>query len=401
MPRQQHRYRRIFGGTLLFCASITPAWAASVAQSIPEEAYQNGWRGISLVMHGEVEGVANLSGGIQTGTTATGLWKGGLALHSGKAGWWPGGLFVLEGLAADSANPDSLYIGDLQGVSSLTTPYPHIARLYKAYYRQHIGDYTLRLGLINPNDYFNDTGVASELFNTSFGIYPIISANIPFTPTYPYSSLGVMASASWGHTMLMVGAFGADGVHPFRAPWGSDGMMYYGEIDQSIPIGQGTAMLKAGGYYNHIYGPYLTQNIGIGPSSSQGGFYGAAEYRWKTDQINWGVFVQAGGAPNAATVSPVNAYMGVGLRLRHFIPGSPGSTLSLGMARAWKRQSGSNAGGAETSLEVNFKQPVLKDFYIQPDLQYIVNPGANGPGNTLPNAFVAIIRLGWHYHAYG
>ncbi|PKY11626.1 hypothetical protein B1757_03100 [Acidithiobacillus marinus] len=401
MSQPQHRYRPLLLGAMLFFAGITPAWAASSGQSIPEEAHQYWWRGISLVMHGQVEGIANLSGGIRTGTTATGLWKGGLALHTGKAGWWQGGLFVVEGLAADSGNPDGLYVGDLQGVSNLTTPYPHIARLYKAYYRQNLGNYTLRLGLINPNDYFNVTGVAGELFNASYGIYPTITANIPFTPTYPYSSLGVMASASWGNTTVLVGAFDADGVHPFRAPWGRDGMMYYGEVDQSIPIGPGTAMLKAGGYYNHIYGPYLTQNIGIGASASQGGFYGTAEYRWKADQMNWGIFLQGGGAPNTAVVSPVNAYLGAGLRLRHFIPDSPGSTLSLGMDRAWQRQTGSNMGAAETSLEVNFKQPVFKDFYIQPDLQYIVNPGANGPGNTIPNAFVAIIRLGWHYHLQG
>ncbi len=400
MLRQRYHAHKFILSTFLFCVSATPAWAASFGQSIPEAAHQNWWNGVSLVMHGEVEGVSNLSGGISTGTTATGLWKGGLALHTGKAGWWQGGLLVVEGLAADSGAPDSLYVGDIQGVSNLTTPYSHIANLYKAYYRQNIGAYTFRIGLINPNDYFNVTGVAGQLFNASYGIYPIITANISYTPTYPYSSLGAMASANWGNTTIVAGAFGADGVHPFRAPWGSDGMIYYGEVDQRISIGAGTAMLKAGGYYNHIYGPYLSQNIGIGPASSQGGFYGTAEYRWKADQKRWGIFLQGGGAPNAATVSPVNAYMGAGVRLGHFIPDSPGSTLSLGIARAWQRQSGTNAGGAETSLEVNFRQPVFKDFYIQPDLQYIVNPGANGPENALPNAFVAIIRLGWHYHLH-
>ncbi|WP_217805758.1 carbohydrate porin, partial [Acidithiobacillus thiooxidans] len=203
MLRQQNRYRNILLSSILFCASTAPAWAASTGQSIPEAAHQNWWRRISLVIHGQVEGVSNLSGGISTGSTATGLWKGGLALHTGKAGWWQGGLFVVEGLAADSSNPDSLYIGDLQSVSNLTTPYQHMAHLYKAYYRQKFGDYTLRLGLLNPNDYFNDTGVAGELFNASYGIYPIISANIPFTPTYPYSSLGAIAAASWGNTTVM------------------------------------------------------------------------------------------------------------------------------------------------------------------------------------------------------
>lgn len=391
---RQHRFFRYLSlSTLMFCASSTAAWAASSGQSIPEAAHQNWWRGLSIVMHGEVESVSNLDGGIATGTTATGLWKGGIALHTGKAGWWQGGLFVVEGLAADSGAPDNLYVGDLQGVSNLTTPYPHMARLYKAYYRQNLGPYTLRLGLINPNDYFNVTGVAGELFNASYGISPIITANLPFTPTYPYSSLGVMTSATWGSSTLMIGVFGADGVHPFRAPWGGNGMIYHGEVDQSLPLGLGTATLKVGGYYNHDYGPYLTQNIAIGPAPSQGGFYGAAEYRWKAGGKDWGAFLQGGGAPNNAKVSPVNAYMGAGLRLRHFITGSLGSTLSLGMNRAWLRQN-----GAETSLEINFRQPIFKGFYVQPDLQYIINPGANNSENAIPNAWVAILRVGWHYH---
>ncbi len=182
-----------------------PAWASSASLSIPEKTYVNSWKGLSLVMQGRIESVSNLNGGIAPGTTATGLWLGGLALHTSEAGWWQGGLFVIEGLAADGSNPDSLYVGDLQGVSNLTTPYPHMAHLYKAFYRQRLGRYTVRLGLINPNDYFNDTGVASDLFNASYGIYPTITVNIPYTPTYPCSSLGAMVSATWGNTTILTG----------------------------------------------------------------------------------------------------------------------------------------------------------------------------------------------------
>jgi porin len=34
---------------------------------------------------------------------------------------------------------------------------------------------------------------------------------------------------------------------------------------------------------------------------------------------------------------------------------------------------------------------------ISPDLQYVINPGANAPGSALPNALVAIVRLSWRY----
>ncbi|WP_308388216.1 carbohydrate porin [Acidithiobacillus sp. AMEEHan] len=371
------------------CASAAP-----LSQSIPEESHVQFWKGISLVNHLDIEGVANLSGGQAQGSTATGLWKGALALHTGKAGWWSGGLFLVEGLVANSGNPNA-YVGDLQGVSNLTTPFAHIARLYKAYYRQSSGPFTVRVGLINPNDYFNTTGVAAELFNASHGIYPTLTANVPYTPTYPYSSLGAMGSYQIGDTTIQLGAFNADGYTPFRRPWLSDGQIYYGEIDQALQLGPGTVTLKAGGYYNHVTSNYL-QNpndpnaAAIGTAPSQGGFYTAAEYRWKAAGVDCGSFVQGGGAPNSAAVSPVNAYVAVGLRLRNFVPGSPKSTLSLGFDRAWQRQS-----GAETSIEVNFRQPVFKQFYIQPDLQYILNPGANAVGAQLPNALVGILRIGW------
>jgi porin len=370
------------------------AHAAPISQSIPEESHLYWWNGLSLINHIDIEGVANLSGGQTRGSTATGLWKGALALHTGKAGWWSGGLFLVEGLVANSGNPNA-YVGDLQGVSNLTTPFAHISRLYKAYYRQTSGPFTARVGLINPNDYFNTTGVAAELFNASYGIYPTITVNIPYTPTYPYSSLGAMASYQLDDTTFQVGIFNADGYTPFRRPWLSDGQIYYGEIDQALHWGPGTLTLKAGGYYNHVSSDYL-QNANypnaaaIGTAPSQGGFYGTAEYRWKAAGMDWGSFVQGGGAPNNASVSPVNAYVAAGLRLRNFVPNSPKSTLSLGFDRAWQRQS-----GAETAIEINFRQPVFKDFYVQPDLQYVVNPGANAVGAQVPNALVGILRIGW------
>jgi len=386
----------LFLTTTLCLTAGSLAQAAPLSRSIPEEQHIHWWNGLSLVNHVDLEGVANLRGGQARGSAGTFLWKGALALHTDKAGWWQGGLFLVEGLVANSGDPDR-YVGDVQSVSNLTTPTAHVARLYKAYYRQNLGPFTFRVGLINPNDYFNDTGVAAELFNASFGIYPVISGNIPYTPTYPYSSLGVMAAYTVEETTLQAGVFNADGYTDLRAPWGGEGQIYYGEIDENLALASDKLALKAGGYYNHVSSDYLRNAIAIGPAPSQGGFYGTAEYRWKSgNSEDWGAFVQAGAAPNSASTSPINAYVGAGLRLRDFLPASPKSTLSLGFARAWQRQA-----GAETSVEVNWYQPVFHNFYIQPDLQYVINPGANAPGNTLPNALVGILRVGWRGSLWG
>jgi len=112
--------------------------------------------------------------------------------------------------------------------------------------------------------------------------------------------------------------------------------------------------------------------------------------------MDWGSFMQGGGAPNNATTSPVNAYVAAGLRLRNFVPGSPKSTLSLGFDRAWQRQN-----GAETAIEINFRQPIFQALYVQPDLQYILNPGARPSGQQLPNVLVGILRIGWRWSLTG
>ncbi|MEL5849550.1 MAG: hypothetical protein U7M05_09335 [Candidatus Igneacidithiobacillus chanchocoensis] len=75
--------------TLTAAACGNYAHAAPLSQSIPEESHVYWWNGLSLVNHIDIEDVANLSGGQARGSTATGLWKGALALHTGKAGWWP------------------------------------------------------------------------------------------------------------------------------------------------------------------------------------------------------------------------------------------------------------------------------------------------------------------------
>jgi porin len=375
---------------------VPNAWGKEKRHAAPKIVHHGWERGLSFLNHLDLESVSNLGGGLARGTTASGLWEGTLALRTGRAGWWRGGRFLVEGLASDSGEPDVLYIGDLQGVSNITTPYPHVTRLFKAYYRQRLDPYTLRLGLIDPNDYFNTLGVASDLLNASYGIVPTISVNIPYTPTYPYSSLGATLSATAGTTVLRIGVFGADGVRPFRDPWGSDGLIYYGEVDERLPAGPGTLTLKAGGYDSRVRGPYLTEEINIGPAASQGGLYGAAEYRWKNRTgPQWGAFLEGSDAPNTA-VSPVNTYLGAGLRLRRFVPASPRSTLSLGMARA--RAEG---GGVETSLEVDYRQPLGEGLLISPDLQYVINPGANAPDHTVPNAWVGIVRLIWRYAVRG
>ncbi len=91
------------------------------------------------------------------------------------------------------------------------------------------------------------------------------------------------------------------------------------------------------------------------------------------------------------TVSPVETHVGVGLAYAGLLGGRDEDTTGLGVHSA--RLSGDpDAGfteGHETAIELFHAFQVLPELRIQPDLQYIVNPGGEG----LDDAFVGTIRL--------
>ena len=79
------------------------------------------WSGIRLKAKAQGEVVSNLTGGLATGSVGNVLFVGGLSWDSKSAGAWKGGKVVVNFLAVDTGNPEA-YVGDVQGVSNLTTP---------------------------------------------------------------------------------------------------------------------------------------------------------------------------------------------------------------------------------------------------------------------------------------
>ncbi|MEY2341211.1 carbohydrate porin [Acidithiobacillus sp. IBUN Pt1247-S3] len=195
-------------------------------------------------------------------------------------------------------------------------------------------------------------------------------------------------TAHWRQTRMLLGIFDADGYRPFRSPIGQDGFLYYAELDHVIPLGDGHFTWKLGGYVNAVSGNYLTQYTTIGAAGAQSGLYGIAEYRWQGKGADWGLFMQAAGTP--ASAASVATYFGTGLRVRHFLRRSEGTTLSIGMARVSQRSSGS-----ETLLEMNLRQPLFDHVFLSPDIQYVINPGANAASYAIPDAWVGMLRIGW------
>ena len=180
-------------------------------------AYQRWFDGLAWAAHIDTETVSNLAGGIAPGRVAILVGHAGFSYHTARAGLWAGGKFTLNVLGIESGDLEDR-VGDVHGVSNL---YAHSQfRLYRLTFRQHLGPATLRLGLMSANDYFDVTGQAAQLINSSFGITPHPERQYTGMETYPYSGLGVMAGIHAGVWEAKVGWYQGDPRQPFSDPFG-------------------------------------------------------------------------------------------------------------------------------------------------------------------------------------
>ena len=364
-------------------ASATPTGISAVthaSSSLPLSAaflpaYHRWFDGLAWAAHIDTETVSNLAGGIAPGTVAILVGHAGFSYHTARAGLWAGGKFTMNVLGIESGDPEDK-VGDVQGVSNL---YAHSQfRLYRLTFRQHLGPATLRLGLMSANDYFDVTGQAAQLINSSFGIPPTLSGNIPGMATYPYSGLGVMTAIHVDVWEAKAGWYQGDPLQPFSDPFGQ-GDMALAEIDYRNTAQEQTCVLKLGAWH---YQQRAVYSAVLGPRTS--GLYAVAEYAELLPRgRRLGLFLQAGSTPQSVNLIPY--YLGAGFRIKGLLPGRGADVFSMGMTRAWLRNS---PYPAETAYEITYAAQVVPHILLQPDLQWVIHPGGRHP-----NALVAGLSL--------
>lgn len=336
----------------------------------------------------------------------------------------------------------SAEVGDLQGVSNLQAPEKW--RLYEAWIEQPMGPSgtSLLAGVWDINAEFDVIPAAGDFLNGAFGFGPEYSLSGTVGPsTYPATGLAARLRLEprpdiYGLLAVSDGAPSRPGsldfsldredggllsaeigyVRPFSDPspgpgWasrpdrrgGGRGMARGGPGPrrQRRRIGRGRVIqevatkIAAGAW---LYTSRLPAWTTGAPSAHGWGLYLLGEHRLSREENGTGGlsgFARIGTA--ADEVNRVSLSLGGGLTYTGLLPGRPDDVTGLGVAHARngspylraQRQAGFATERAETVVELTHRVQLGSAFVIQPDLQWVKNPGMD-PSSA--NALVFGVR---------
>lgn len=324
----------------------------------------------------------NLMGGITRGTRADHLLQVGLEIRGTALGLPRGG--TLEGTFqyARSGHPSTSLVGDIQGFSNIAAP--SRATLYTLWYAQRFdaNHWTVRLGLISEDNYFDDVNSATTLINSSFGVQPTWSGDT-VAPIYPIAGIGAMATWRSGAWTNRTGLFQADPTHRgsalHRGAFWMDELAYH-------PSAPGALICKFGLW---SYRPRRLDPIRGGASvmpPATWGTYFSIEHRVLRSGPDAPVaFFRVGWSPHHT--SPIPLGLQTGILIHAPLPDRPHDKLSLGIARVRIRGS-----GEETAYEATYVLALSRHVFLQPDLQYIAHPAGRYPSSVV---FMLRVHVGF------
>jgi len=355
---------------------------------------------LEFVYTGEV--LSNFRGGIKRGEAYFGNLDMTLTLDTEKAGLWKGGTFFAYSLLNHDTDPfTEKFVGDLQTISNIDAPQEF--RLYELWYEQSWmdGDFSALVGLHDMNSEFLVTDTGGLFIGSSFGISPDVSANSPVS-IFPVAGPAVRLYLKMNDSLdFRVAVYDGDPGDAEKNHNGlrlrlnsKEGALVIGEVGLHRGQEEGASALpgylKLGAW---LHTADFDDTSGGSAHGENYGIYLIADqmlYRENEDQ-GLRAFVQIGGAPEDR--NEVSFFLGAGVTYRGLFNGRDEDELGLAFGHARIGRSLRSADGrdsAETVIELTYKIQITPWFAIQPDLQYVINPGADP---ALKNAMVGLVRF--------
>ena len=395
--------------------------------------------GISVAIQETSELLGNATGGTNQGARYDGLTQMDLQLDTSRAFGWYGGTFNISALQIHGRNLSADNLGTLQTASGIEAD--RATRLWELWYDQKFleedrGD--IRIGQQSLDQEFIVSQNASYFVNTMFGWPMVPSADLPGGgPAYPLSALGVRLKARpIDPVTFLVGVFNGSPVHnnsigdPQRINASgtsfplNGGALVIAELQYSYPS-LGTMLYanesqplarvyKLGFWYDtERFNDLCFDNTGLSladPASTGIAQLHRGNYSIYAvaDQMVWAdpeeadrtlnLFARAMGTPQTDR-NLIDFSLNAGLIFHEPFLHRDDDTFGIGMGfakvssrvaaldrdTAFFTGSFTPARSSETFLEVTYQYSVAPWLMLQPDFQYVFNPGggiANSSGTA-------------------
>lgn len=347
--------------------------------------------------------IYNYSGGIKKGYTYIGMEDFSVGLNTGTAGWWKGGNFFVHGLNGHGKGISEFYTGDFQVLSNIEAG--DYTGLYEYYFSQEFGNFFLLAGQHDLNSEFIGTKYGGTFVNSSFGIAPSISLNVPVS-IYPVAApcLLVKYATPKGMTYKIAAYDGDPGdfeSNRFNVQWNlnsDEGFFTIAEVEYNHVLGErSTSIYKAGTYYHT--GKFINYDDTTRLNNGNYGFYAIVDQPLFANSLGPGrglcFFIQAGIAPQKFNM--VSGYLGAGFRYHGILPNRFYDELGIAFAHIAAGRDYYNsfhpANKNETAIEATYRFVFGRRYTIQPSFQYIIDPGMG----TYANSFVSLLRFVLEY----
>lgn len=337
--------------------------------------------------------VTNVQGGIKRGRGYMGMARLNIGLNTRLAGLENGGIFYVDVANTHGATPSVNLIGDIQIASNIEAG-SHIF-FQELWYKHLFNKFELTIGLQELSNEIANVENSSILLNNSFGILPIISMNLD-APIFPLTSIGltlkwnVSDKISW-YNVIFDGRPNALQHNPYNISWEfrrGDGAIIVSEVQYNSQLLDNKGTYKLGFFlHDHFIERTFIKDFPDSLNISVSGIFLLADQQlWSNDDVGVGLFFQTGFSRSMVSLNKF--YLGSGIRANGFLSRNNSDVLSLGLAYALLKDDL----GDETAIELAWRRNLSRYFFVQPDIQYIINPSGNKSG--LSNALVMFFRLG-------
>ncbi len=341
----------------------------------------------------------NFTGGIKKGFGYLGHIDLTMDIQFDQMGIWSGGQLFFEVQNTHGITPSSDIVGDIQVLSNIDNG--NFTYLYQLWYCQTIGPLSLTIGRHDLNSEFLASDLGGEYLNSSFGIMGLAPLNMPVS-IFPKTGMGLVLKYQINEAIVFKTAFyDGDPLDLGRDRYGLDFRISSTESFLSISEFEfrndnenypGT--YKAGIFHHN--GDFLNmEDTASDVKGNTAAYLIADQFLYKennTDGQGLGAMLQFGCSPKDRSIN--NLFFSLGLNYYGLLPGRDDDVLGLAVAHAAISNVFQDLVpgtlGHETAIELTYKYNLSDVLTIQPDFQYIINPGIS---ESLNNAFVGVLRI--------